>query len=159
MTLHKDQWGPYFWNTIHYTALGYPEDTPSVDIRAKYKDFYEALGFVIPCMKCSKNYINHIREIPIDPFLVSRDMLFKWTVNIHNIVNKEIGKPHWNEEIAKSKLLNLPLPLPIQEENYKDENSSNNKVSYAWKNAFLFLLFFIILTILVITFYKIILKR
>jgi hypothetical protein len=157
MTLRKDQWGPYFWNTIHYTALGYPEDTPSVDIRAKYKDFYEALGFVIPCMKCSKNYINHIREIPIDPFLVSRDMLFKWTVNIHNIVNKEIGKPHWNEEIAKSKLLNLPLP--IQEENYKDENSSNNKVSYAWKNAFLFLLFFIILTILVITFYKIILKR
>lgn len=111
--LKKDQWGPHFWIVIHYTALSYPTDTPSVDVRAKYKAFYEALGYVIPCEKCSKNYLNHIRELPIDPFLSSRDMLFKWTVNLHNIVNKEIGKPQWNEEIARAKLLNTSPPKDV----------------------------------------------
>lgn len=94
-------WGKYFWYCIHLTALAYP-DNPTEQDKIIYKQFYLSLGKVLPCQKCSRNFGRHLGSIPIDFFLQNKDMLFKWTVHIHNIVNKEIGKPQWNVEYAES---------------------------------------------------------
>ena len=97
-----DTWGRYLWYSIHFIALDYSEN-PSNDDALKYKTFFENLGNVIPCYKCSVNYKKHLSELPIDAYLSSREDLFAWTVQLHNIVNKELGKPIFSIEEAKKK--------------------------------------------------------
>ena len=102
-------WGKYFWTCFHYVALGYP-DEPTVSDRQIYRDFYSTFGHVLPCKKCTDNYERHLQELPIDSYLKNSYTLFEWTVRVHNIVNKELGKPIWNIEYAKMYYLHLDQP-------------------------------------------------
>lgn len=92
-------WGKSTWATIHYIALAYPE-FPTLEDKQKYKAFYLALGPVLPCHKCSVNYQRHLQELPIDAHLASKASLFEWTVQLHNIVNRENNKPTWTTQEA-----------------------------------------------------------
>lgn len=120
-------WGPHLWKSIHYIAMGYPNEADNM-VRASYKEFYLNLWKVVPCLKCSVNYRRHLEELPpIDGFLGSRDDLFKWTVALHNIVNVELGKPQMDVETAKSiytngegaeapRLQNVFVPAPAPQQ-------------------------------------------
>lgn len=99
-------WGKYFWTTIHMVAFGYPEKPASSD-KADYKQFFENFWKVLPCTKCSDNYLQHLKELPIDSYLQNNETLFEWTVKLHNIVNKELGKPQVSIEDAKDKFQRL----------------------------------------------------
>lgn len=99
--MNPNYWGKYFWNVIHITALDYPNN-PSKNDEKIYAQFYKSIGQVLPCSKCRKNYERHFENIPIHYFLENRKSLFKWTVHLHNIVNKELGKPQWSVEYAES---------------------------------------------------------
>lgn len=87
-------WGPFFWHTIHIIALGYPKN-PSYADKKSAKEFYESLAFLLPCVICKEHYKTHLQAHPITPYLDSRSDLLKWTVEIHNEVNKMLGKPTW----------------------------------------------------------------
>lgn len=89
-------WGPFFWHTIHIVALSYPKEPTYTDKRAA-KEFYESLVFLLPCPTCREHYSAHLRAKPIATFLDSRADLFRWTVSIHNEVNKMLKKPEWRE--------------------------------------------------------------
>lgn len=106
MQLDPKSWGPYFWRTIHFTAMGYPNRPSALD-KQRYKSFYTNLHHVLPCETCAVNYQRHIhQELPIDGHLNSSAQLFAWTVALHNLVNKEIGKrSDWTVEEARSALL------------------------------------------------------
>ncbi len=93
-------WGRFFWTTIHVAALGFPDVATDLT-RQKYKAFYTSLGDVLPCSKCKANYARHFNKLPIDFYLFDKNMLFAWTVQLHNIVNGEIGKKEWSVEDAK----------------------------------------------------------
>lgn len=95
-------WGKYIWTSIHMIALGYP-DKPTQDDRINYQQFYMNLWQVLPCYKCSLNYLRHLEELPIDEHLNDNMSLFKWTVDLHNIVNRELGKREWTFEEALEK--------------------------------------------------------
>jgi len=95
-------WGRHLWFSIHFIAHDYPQQ-PSVEDIAAYRMFFENLWKVIPCYKCGVNYRRHLEELPIDGHLESRDALFAWTVELHNIVNKELGKPVMSLAEAKKK--------------------------------------------------------
>ena len=95
------EWGHYGWSFIHYTALGYPT-YPTNEDKRNYKLFYYNLQNTLPCAKCARNYKKNISEHPIDPFLISSDELFKWTVDIHNMVNNELNKPSFTYEEARN---------------------------------------------------------
>lgn len=93
-------WGRHFWITLHITALGFPE-APTKEDAAKYKEFYESFGRILPCKKCATNYQRHLQDIPLTAErLESRAALFAWTVDLHNSVNKETGKLYWNKDYA-----------------------------------------------------------
>ncbi len=92
-------WGPIFWMTIHIVALGY-SDSPSYSEKRAAKEFYEGLQFLIPCPKCKEHYRENLKLHPITPSLDNRRDLFKWTVKMHNIVNKQLGKAEVTEEEA-----------------------------------------------------------
>lgn len=90
-------WGPFFWHTIHIVALGYPKH-PTYTDKKSAKEFYESLAFLLPCSVCREHYKEHLQKNPLTPFLDSRMDLMKWTVEIHNQVNKMLGKPQWSME-------------------------------------------------------------
>lgn len=94
-------WGKHFWIVIHLTAMCYPTE-PSAQDRANYRAFFYHIGHVLPCTKCSKNYERHFTQLPIDMFLDNNKTLFNWTIHLHNIVNKELGKPQWSLDFAES---------------------------------------------------------
>jgi len=89
-------WGPFFWHTIHIVALGYPKNPTYTDKKCA-KEFYESLSFLIPCAICREHYKEHLGKNPLATYLDSRNDLIKWTVNIHNAVNKMLGKKEWTE--------------------------------------------------------------
>lgn len=90
--MKPDIWGKHFWYTIHFIALDYPENPNSEDKR-DFQTFFENLHKVIPCYKCSVNYVKHLKERPLEMSdLENNETLFKWTVDIHNIVNRDLNK-------------------------------------------------------------------
>jgi hypothetical protein len=89
-------WGPFFWHTIHLVALGYPNEPTYAEKRAA-KEFYESLQFLIPCPVCKIHYQEHLKATPVTPSLDNRKDLFRWTVELHNRVNKDLGKPQYTE--------------------------------------------------------------
>ena len=104
-------WGPALWRAIHFIALGYPTVPTEADAAA-YRAFFESLDKVIPCEVCANNYRRHFAEIPIDGFLLGgrgngSQTLFDWTVELHNVVDRELGKPgggDWTTKRAKDAL-------------------------------------------------------
>ena len=135
-------WGKSFWNTFHIVALGYSEDPTSQEMQS-YKTFYETFGQVLPCKKCAKNYIDHLRELPLSNRLINKDALFAWTVSMHNLVNREMSKPEWTVDYAKNFFLNGSYNACVTE---MEANQVKNDI---WR---LILIFMIIVNILVIVY-------
>jgi hypothetical protein len=96
MKIPPEVWGPFFWHTIHITALGY-SNKPTYAQKKAAKEFYTSLTVLIPCPVCREHYAKHVETYPITPHLDSRDDLFKWTVVLHNAVNKDLRKPEFSE--------------------------------------------------------------
>lgn len=92
MRLSPNVWGPFFWGTIHITSLGYPTNPTYAHKRAA-KEFIESLTQLIPCPICREHFATHLEKNPISPHLDRRVDFFRWTVQLHNEVNKTLGKP------------------------------------------------------------------
>jgi len=84
-------WGPYFWQTFHFTAFGYPENPNEIDKEA-YKQFYINFFKVLPCDVCVKSSPEILNVNDLDKALVSRTTLIKWTYDFHDKVNVKLGK-------------------------------------------------------------------
>ena len=85
-------WGPKMWTMIHLICLQAPEKIDT-NVRNTYYMFFSMMPYVLPCDKCREHWLEHIREFPIEQALDSREDLFKWSVNMHNLVNKSLSKP------------------------------------------------------------------
>jgi hypothetical protein len=96
--------GPEMWKTIHLVALGAPAVFDASHV-ATYKAFYTQLAFVIPCDTCKEHFIQTLHDNPIDESLSGSEALFAWTVRVHNVVNKRLGKPEMSLENARKILL------------------------------------------------------
>jgi hypothetical protein len=99
MHIPPETWGPFFWHTIHIVALGYPS-SPSYNEKKSAKEFFESLRFLIPCPICKDHYNAHLEKFPLTPHLDSRKDLFRWTILLHNEVNKTLNKPPFTETQA-----------------------------------------------------------
>lgn len=86
-------WGKHMWASIHFVALAYP-DVPTETDKNTFHAFYTNLYKVLPCNTCRE----HLKETldnqhPLHAnFLKNKESLFKWTVDLHNIVNKRLKK-------------------------------------------------------------------
>jgi hypothetical protein len=95
------------WHTIHFVALGYPSN-PTPQQRESYRTFFTTLGDVLPCKMCSQHFAQHLRELPVEPYLESGDRLFEWTVKLHNIVNASTGaKKQWTVDEARASYVRM----------------------------------------------------
>jgi len=89
--MNQNIWGPHLWFSLHTISFVYPLKPTSTD-KENYKNFFLSLKNVIPCTVCKKNYIRHLNEFPIDEHLNNRKELVYWVIDMHNLVNGEIGK-------------------------------------------------------------------
>ncbi len=83
-------WGPYFWQTFHFTAFGYPEIPNSSD-KTAYKTFYIHFMKILPCDKCSVSSQEIIDTNVLDKALNSRETLIRWSYDFHKSVNKKLN--------------------------------------------------------------------
>lgn len=87
-----DIWGNYGWNFFHLVTMGYPENPTELQKR-QYYDYFHALQYVLPCLKCQYNMGDHLKKYPLtDEVLSSRTNLVKWGIDLHNVVNYYTGK-------------------------------------------------------------------
>ena len=92
MGLTPTHWGPYFWGTIHIACMGAPDVFDEFDKQA-YANFINTLPFVLPCGSCGKHFYETLQVEPVEPSLTTKYSLFEWSVKVHNIVNRRLGKP------------------------------------------------------------------
>ena len=81
-------WGPLQWMAMHQMARGYPH-RPSPEKQAAIKAYMVALVDLLPCSICS----THWKAIAPTVKTESRHAFLKWTIDVHNKVNKRTGKP------------------------------------------------------------------
>jgi len=93
MKIGPDIWGPHGWKFIHMIALAYSTN-PTAEQKQHYREFFTVLQYILPCSICANNYAKHFtKDLPFnDEVLANRDNLVKWTIDLHNLVNKETGK-------------------------------------------------------------------
>jgi hypothetical protein len=97
MQFQPSVWGPFFWHVMHIIAIAYPKNPTYTDKKCA-KEFYESLVYLIPCSICRQHYKEYIVQKPIITFLDNRTDLIRWTLDIHNKVNKQLSKPEWTLE-------------------------------------------------------------
>ena len=84
-------WGPKLWYIFHNIAYNYNKI-----FFKHYKYFYyNIIPKIIPCKMCKINYIGHIKIINMPK--LNKNSIITWTLQIHNIVNRELNKnPYFN---------------------------------------------------------------
>ena len=113
LIIQKDDWGPGAWRFLHSVALKYP-DNPTDNDKNNYFIFFDNLQHILPCPKCKENYKDHLNKFPLKDSLDNNISLFKWTVDIHNEVNKINNKSLYTYDEAYNEYL------------YKQNNIRNN---------------------------------
>ena len=109
-------WGPKLWFVIHTFALNYP-DNPNYEDKRVMEEFFNNLKYTIPCEKCRIHYTQRLERNPIMNYLDSRQSLFKFTIDLHNQVNKSLGK----------RLYNYDEVVEIYREHYNPEEVKKEK--------------------------------
>jgi len=117
--MNQNIWGPHLWFSLHSISFNYPLK-PSIDDKNNYKNFFLSLQEVIPCSVCKKNYKRHLNEHPLQDYLDNRKSLVYWVIDMHNMVNAEIGK----------KILSYDIVIKKYEDVYQKKIELNNEDSY-----------------------------
>ena len=139
--MRTDVWGKHLWYSVHLIALAYPAD-PTNEEKRNYQSFFENLHQVLPCYKCSINYLKHLNEIPITTsVLENTESLFRWTIDMHNLVNSELGKKQWSYDQATNYYENFEHHSKCGAINEK------NKV----KNLFMFMVLLFVLAFILLS--------
>lgn len=83
-------------------CLGAPGKLDAAQQQA-YRTFFMQLPYVIPCATCAQHLQQNLTHLPVDDALSGSSALFEWSVKLHNLVNKQLGKPDMAVEDAKNK--------------------------------------------------------
>ena len=88
-----DTWGPHGWKFIHYVTLGYPGNPTDAD-KKHYESFFILLKHILPCSICANHYKENYKQMPLNNTILSnRELLIRWGIDLHNVVNKMKDKP------------------------------------------------------------------
>jgi Erv1 / Alr family len=85
-------WGPSAWHFLHTVSFNYPIN-PSNAQKKIYRTFVLNFQNILPCGKCRKNLTNNFKSLPLKmKFMNSRETFSKYVYDLHNVVNKMLGK-------------------------------------------------------------------
>jgi hypothetical protein len=144
-------WGPSLWASIHLICLGAPEVFNGEEIY--YQKFFEALPYVLPCNKCKRHLIDHMRKLPISPALNGGSRsIFAWSVELHNIVNQSLGKREWSvsEAYKKWSAFNPSSTYNSRDGDVQQSSTSKKETCTAKGHLCFYLQLFIILSLILL---------
>ena len=122
-------WGSSLWTFLHYLTLAYP-DNPTEEEQKRMYDFLASLQTVIPCQKCRINFKLYLNEMNSD-VLSTKNTLVRWLFNVHNLVNKNTGKPQFSYDDFIKKYSQMKINEDIKDEfKNKSKDESNEKKEY-----------------------------
>lgn len=85
MAIKPVKFGPYYWGVLHLACLG---GIDPAALQALVSMFPE----ILPCPACGVHFSEVINSNPL-PETTDVEALFKWSVDVHNIVNERLEKP------------------------------------------------------------------
>ena len=148
--MNQNIWGPHLWFSLHTISFNYPLE-PSIKDKEYYLNFFLNMQEVIPCSVCKKNYKRHLKEHPIENYLDNRKSLVYWVIDMHNMVNAEIGKKILSYNVVIKKYENVyKKKIQLNDSEIKYENENNIKYT-----KLIYGTFFIFIVLLIINFYYI----
>lgn len=86
-------WGTHLWATMHRLSLSYPQFDPKPEQRKAARDFFRSIKEMLPCVSCRHHYGEHFDKTFDESTLDSRVALARWVYDLHESVNKRLGKP------------------------------------------------------------------
>ncbi|CAL7939417.1 unnamed protein product [Xylocopa violacea] len=95
--LDKDELGSRTWSFLHTMAAYYPSK-PSEEEKSDMKKFFHIFSKFYPCYVCAEDLQEQLKRTP--PQTDSQKQLSQWLCNIHNEVNKKLGKSEFNCELV-----------------------------------------------------------
>ena len=90
--MNPQLWGHSGWTFFFSVALNFPQNPDFNDIH-NYKRFFTDVQYILPCHICCEHYVDHLQQVPIEPYLINTHSLFNWLLKIHNLVNQCLKKP------------------------------------------------------------------
>jgi len=98
----KFKWGPSLWFTLHNSSYNYPEKA-NILCAERTKNFILGIPILIPVLEYKKDIEIFIARQQDDLLEIckSRDRLFNFFVDMHNMVNKKLKKKIFSYEEAK----------------------------------------------------------
>lgn len=87
--MSKEQWGPPTWKSMHEISIGYsnyPTDQEKYDMQL----YFEMVSRILPCKECRCHFRDILQKYP--PNVNNSCTLQTWLFNVHNEVNKRLGK-------------------------------------------------------------------
>ena len=90
--LNPKLWGKYFWGTLHFISLSYP-NSPTEEDKTKIKQVILSIADVLPCVICREHFNELLKEFPLNDYVLqNKKNLVLWLFTLHNIVNKRNNK-------------------------------------------------------------------
>lgn len=91
------------WDAMHVTARDLPRGTLSQTLRDGFRNDIEGQCSTVPCPSCKSHAHTYLVQHPLDP--KTGQEAFEWTVDFHNHVNVQNGKPKLTYEEAEKALI------------------------------------------------------
>jgi len=114
-TYDRAWWGNALWRVMHLFAKLFPEQPVRRDVEAAIRFYTEQVPRMMPCDECRGHYNGETAGVPAAA-RAGRAAMFEWTVDLHNRVNRRLGKPEMT--LAEADALysdpgrNAPTPAP-----------------------------------------------
>lgn len=156
-------WGKHMWTSIHFIALAYPQSPTQVE-QSDYSFFFNNLYKVLPCKSCREHLDKTMKnEHQLNKeHLKNKDTLFKWTVDLHNIVNRRLKKKVISLEKAISTYMKKSefseAMCPSSSEKHKNINDDTIIKSKLLRLMYM-ILFLLLVSILLNIYYFIVIRR
>ena len=85
-------WGPSLWHVLHCISFNYPVN-PSEKDKKNYYKFIKSLEHILPCKYCRINLPKNMKNTNFSKKIFkNRDSFSRWIFNLHEEVNKNLGK-------------------------------------------------------------------
>ena len=88
--METSEWGPAAWLFLHAATFGQNKIICPAQ-QKRVTDFFELLGYMLPCARCRKHYNDYLEKHPVQA--ACRKDLTRWLVDLHNDVNVRTNNP------------------------------------------------------------------
>jgi hypothetical protein len=111
-----DDWGPTLWAILH----GFAEQSGrNEDERQHWISIIEGLQKIVPCPECAKHITEWLRWHPVGvlrkiPIATLHDWVVGYLYDLHEDVNKRLGKPSFPKNMLTETYGSFNLPVKME---------------------------------------------